>query len=67
MQHQVIVSTQSVELINEFTLDDLVIVDRKKGVSFFRRLEEKDFLLWLDEYTVGDLWNKNLLGGRPSR
>ncbi len=67
MQHQVIVSTQSVELINEFTLDDLVIVDRKKGVSSFRRLEEKDFLLWLDEYTVGDLWNKNLLGGRPSR
>ncbi len=66
-QHQIIVSTQSVELINEFEAEDLIVVDRKDGSSSFSRLKEKDLLLWLEDYSLGELWKKNVLGGRPAR
>lgn len=59
-QTQVIVSTQSVALLNEFELDDLIIVDRENGGSVFKRLDEEDFTAWLEDYTVGELWQKNI-------
>lgn len=37
---QVIVSTQSVALLNEFEIDDLIVVDREDGGSVFKRLDE---------------------------
>ena len=61
---QVIASTQSVTLLNGFSIDDLIIVDREDGVSSFKRHKEEQFKQWLQEYTVGDLWEKNVLGGR---
>lgn len=64
---QVIVSTQSVPLVNEFSIDDLIIVEREQGGSIFKRYNEKDFQGWLEEYCVGELWEKNILGGRPGR
>jgi len=63
-KRQVIVSTQSVTLINGFSIDDLIVVERQNGVTAFQRHDEKQFQQWLKEYTVGDLWEKNLLGGR---
>lgn len=63
---QVIVSTQSVALLNEFEIDDLIVVDREQGDTVFKRLNQEDFTIWLEDYTVGELWQKNLLGGRPS-
>jgi predicted ATPase len=66
-QYQLIVSTQSVELVNEFAAEDLIVVDKKNGASHFRRFEEGAFDQWLEDYSLGDLWKKNLLGGRPSR
>ncbi len=63
---QVIVSTQSVPLVNEFELEDLVVVDREQGDTVFKRLNRRDFTTWLEDYTVGELWQKNILGGRPS-
>ncbi|MBF0262078.1 MAG: AAA family ATPase [Magnetococcales bacterium] len=62
---QVIVSTQSVPLINEFSIDDLLIVEREEGNTVFRRHTQESFAAWLESYSVGDLWMKNLLGGRP--
>ncbi len=62
---QVIVSTQSVPLLNEFELEDLVIVERKDGESVFKRLSTEEYKQWLDDYTIGELWEKNILGGRP--
>jgi predicted ATPase len=60
---QVIVSTQSVDLVNEFSIDDLVIVEREDNATVFRREEERNFEKWLEEYSVGELWGKNILGG----
>ena len=62
---QVIVSTQSVPLVNEFSLDDLIVVEREDGATAFKRLDADEFNDWLEDYSVGELWEKNILGGRP--
>lgn len=64
-EHQLIISTQSVELVNQFDVEDLIVVDKSKGASTFKRLEQESLCEWLEEYNLGDLWKKNLLGGRP--
>jgi predicted ATPase len=64
---QVIVSTQSVTLLNEFEPGDLIVADRKDGASVLRRLGPDELTEWLKEYTLGELWEKNILGGRPAR
>ena len=64
-QTQVIVSTQSVPLVNQFQPEDIIVVDRDDHQSTFRRLVEKELEGWLDGYGMGDLWEKNVLGGRP--
>lgn len=66
-QKQMIVSTQSVELVNEFNAEDLIVVDKQDGASVFKRLDVGRLGTWLEEYSLGDLWKKNLLGGRPAR
>jgi len=62
---QVIVSTQSALLLNEFEPPDVVVVERHQGESTFKRLELDDLSEWLGEYSLGELWQKNVLGGRP--
>ena len=64
---QVIVSTQSAPLLNEFAPEDVVVVERTQGQSTFRRLESAQLSEWLGEYALGELWQKNVLGGRPQR
>jgi predicted ATPase len=66
-KHQLIVSTQSVELVNEFSAEDLIVVDKVEGASTFKRLNVESLSEWLGEFSLGDLWKKNLLGGRPAR
>jgi len=62
---QVIVSTQSVPLLNEFSLSDFIVVERENEETVFKRLNEQDFTVWLEDYAIGELWEKNILGGRP--
>jgi len=64
-QTQVIVSTQSVPLVNQFAPEDVIVVDREEGRSVFRHLEAREIENWLEEYGLGDLWEKNVIGGRP--
>lgn len=62
---QIIISTQSALLLNEFAPEDVVVVERSAKESTFRRLDPTALSEWLSEYTLGELWQKNLLGGRP--
>jgi len=64
---QVIVSTQSVTLVNQFSPEDIIVVDRDNGESVFRRLPPEEIEKWTDDYGLGDLWEKNIIGGRPSQ
>jgi predicted ATPase len=66
-KRQVIVSTQSVPLVNQFDVEDLIVVDREGGQSVFKRLEKNTIADWLTDYSLGELWEKNILGGRPSK
>lgn len=62
---QVVVSTQSVTLVNQLSPEDILVVDRFEGASVFRRLTQDEIATWLDDYALGELWEKNVLGGRP--
>lgn len=64
-ERQLIVSSQSVELINELCPEDVVVVDQANGASTFRRFSEQELGDWLKEYAMGELWKRNVLGGRP--
>ncbi len=62
---QLIVATQSPALIDNFNVEDVIVVNRKDGASTFERLQEKDFNVWLETYSVGELWSKNVISGGP--
>lgn len=62
---QVMLATQSVSLIDRFAPEDIVVVDRVGRESQFRRLNASSLREWLEEYTVSELWEKNVIGGRP--
>ena len=65
---QVILSTQSVELVNCFSPEDIITVDNIDGVSTFERLDSKKLAVWLNDYAVGDMWRQNLLDkGFPNK
>jgi len=62
---QVIVSTQSVTLINQMDPEDVIVVEREAGQSVFHRPDARGLQDWLSEYALGELWEKNVIGGRP--
>lgn len=62
---QVIVSTQSVNLVDEFDPTDIIIVDRLDNQTVLQRLDTEDLTNWITDYSLGQLWDKNVIGGRP--
>lgn len=65
LERQVIISTQSAELLSQFEPDDVIVVDKKDNASEFKRLNNSDLGKWLENYTLGELWESNVIGGRP--
>jgi len=62
---QLIVSTQSAALIDYLEMDELLVVDRKDGASVITQPDANEFKDWLEDYSLSEIWNKNLMGGRP--
>lgn len=62
---QIIIATQSVDLVNNFEPNEIIAVDRKDHQSVFNRLDNDNLKDWLNEYSIGELWNKNIIGARP--
>ncbi len=64
---QVLMATQSPRLVDEFSPDNLVIVERddERQCSIFRKLDSERQKEWLDRYCLSELWEKNVLGGQP--
>ncbi len=62
---QVVVGTQSVTLINHLTPDQVWTVNREGDQSVFLKLSRADYSTWLDDYALGELWEKNLIKARP--
>lgn len=64
-QVQVILATQSVTLLNNFSPKKVIIAENDGLKTTFQRLDEEKLKVWLDDYSIGELWEKNVLGGRP--
>jgi len=62
---QVILSTQSALLLDYFQPEDVLVAEREAGGTKVRRLEPGRLETWLEDYSLGQLWEKNELGGRP--
>lgn len=63
---QIIVSTQSAQLIDSFEPEDVLVADRVDGATQLTRLKSSELAEWLEDYSLGELWQKNELGGRPA-
>ena len=62
---QIIVATQSAALVDQVEPEDVIVVDMVDGASQFQRQNREKLKEWLDEYTLSELWEKNVIGGRP--
>lgn len=62
---QVVLSTQSIDLINHFTPEDIIVCDYKQNQSIFKRLNSDELRVWLNDFTLGEIWEKNIFGGQP--
>jgi predicted ATPase len=63
---QVIVSTQSSTLLDHFDPEDVLVADRVDDGTELVRKESGQLKKWLEDYSLGQLWEKNELGGRPT-
>ena len=62
---QIIVSTQSVGIVDNFTPNEIIVADRENDASVFNHLSEDNLKSWLKDYSLGELWEKNVIGGQP--
>jgi len=62
---QVIISSQSVNLVDNFEPEDIIVSDRIGKESVFTRLDKEKLKDWLGTYSLGEIWEKNIIGGQP--
>jgi predicted ATPase len=64
-RRRVLLSTQSPVILDHFAPKEIVVAERQKGATQLRRLDEASLASWLEDYTLSELYDKNVLGGRP--
>jgi predicted ATPase len=62
---QIVLATQSPTFVSHFDWEDLVVVDRLADQDMLRRLSEAEVEAWLEEFSLGEIWEKNVIGARP--
>jgi predicted ATPase len=62
---QILISTQSSSFLDNFDPEDIIAVNREGKESQFKRLNPTELDAWLDEYSLGEVWEKNIIGGGP--
>ena len=62
---QVILATQSPTLLDHFQPEDVIVADRVNGATQFTRLSSEKLALWLEDYSIGQLWEMNDIEGNP--
>jgi predicted ATPase len=65
LHRQVILATQSMTLVDYFEPEQIIVVERPERETQFHRLDPDELQDWLSEYSLAELWEKNVLGGRP--
>ena len=64
-ESQIILSTQSIDIVNQFSPEDIIMCDNAGEETAFRRLDGMDLLAWQNDYSLGELWEKNVFGDNP--
>ena len=64
---QVIMATQSPRLLDSFDYKDIIVAekDRETGCTMLDRLDEDEVKVWLEDYSLSQIWDKNIIGGQP--
>ncbi|HJJ42500.1 MAG TPA: AAA family ATPase [Methanocorpusculum sp.] len=65
IKSSILISTQSVQLVNRFSPDDIIITENRLGQTEIKRLSGSDLEEWLEDYSLGDIWQMNIIGGNP--
>jgi len=63
LKTQVIVATQSAALVDHFQPEDIILVERKNQESIFSRPDTEKLKIWLEDYSLGDIWSRNIIEG----
>ncbi|WP_282837715.1 AAA family ATPase [Microbacterium flavum] len=63
---RIVAATQSVTLLGQFSLDEVAVVSKERGSTTIARPDRSELEAWLADFSVGELWEMNLLGGRPA-
>ena len=64
-RRQIFLATQSPLLVDAFELGEVFVFEMQDGRTEVTRPDSLQLKTWRDEFSVGELWQKNLLGGRP--
>ena len=62
---QVLLATQSPTFLDHFNPDEVIVAEEKEQASHYRRVTADELREWLQQYSLGELWQKNVLGGGP--
>jgi predicted ATPase len=62
---QVLVATQSPTFLDDFDPAEVIVAEERERASHYRRLAPEELRDWLQQYSLGELWQKNVLGGGP--
>ncbi len=62
---QIVLSTQSTELLDYFNADEVVVVERQQGETKLTRLSSEALQSWLEDYSLSELYDKGVIGGKP--
>ena len=64
-ESQIIISTQSIDIVSQFSPEDIIVCDNAGEETVFKRLGDLDLSTWQENYSLGELWEKNVFGGNP--
>jgi len=62
---QVLFATQSTTFLDHFEPEEVVVVERQEGASHLTRLESDALSSWLEDYSLSEVFDKGVIGGRP--
>ncbi len=64
---QVVMATQSPRLLDSFDYSDIIVAEKDKetGCTVFERLDKDEIKVWLEDYSLSQIWEKNIIGGQP--
>jgi predicted ATPase len=62
---QLLFATQSSVFLDNFEPENVIVVNTREGTSEFQRLDAERLKAWVADYTLGEIWEKNVVGGGP--